>query len=139
MTATCINLRECFGDLYRITRDPSADSLADPWLHQIPCERGVIYPHGGDVLAVDVDHRTPTAKKLAALGLTQHHDGNHEKTFHFSVERFDEVAAIVLPRKRRKLSPEQREACAARLSAYKFPARQGDGSSALRAEGREAG
>jgi hypothetical protein len=114
---TCLNLREQLGDVYRIGFDPVYDPFhvpkdkLDPWMMTIPCQRGTIFPHGGDVLAVEVSYAL--AKRLAALGLKVHQDGDREKTFLFTVERFEEVAAIVKPKRRRRLSPEQ----AAKLAA----------------------
>jgi len=109
----CVNLRDRFGKTYRISFDPAYDpkhvprDKLDPWMMQIPCECGVIFPHGDDVLAVEVTYAM--AKRLDALGLRLHQDGDIERTYLFPVSRFDEVAAIVKPRRRRKLSPEHRE------------------------------
>ena len=120
---TCINLRQRFGSQYRITFDPCYDAkhrpqaTLDPWNMQIPCEKGVIYPYGGTKLAVEVDYRAPTAKRLAALPycrLVQ--DGDHEKTFVFDVADFKAVAAIVQPKRRRTLTPEQRQQRAEQLA-----------------------
>ena len=128
MNTACIDLVARFGGEYRISRDPAAEGRTDPWMAQIPCQRGIIYPHGGDMLAVEVDGRPITAGKLAALGLTLHQDGDREKTFLFPVEGFPEVAAIVLPRKRRRQTPEQRQAAIERLAGFQFrPARQSNG------------
>jgi hypothetical protein len=57
-------------------------------------------------LAVEVSYRL--AKRLDVLGLILHQAGDHERTYLFPVERFAEVAAVVLPRKRRRLSEENR-------------------------------
>jgi hypothetical protein len=76
MTPECPNLRKLYGDVYRITRDPCAESLADPWLHQIPGKLGAVYPFGHDQLAVDIDHRPAAARKVAAIpGVRVHQDG----------------------------------------------------------------
>jgi hypothetical protein len=79
------------------------------------CVRGVvIYPAGGDRLAVEVDYHPHVARRLAAIpGVELWQDGDREKTFVFPVELFDVVAAVVQPRKRRRptnLTPEQRQA-----------------------------
>src|SRR5882724_9649821 len=90
---------------------------------QIPCTgHGVtIYPHGGNVLAVEVDGRRNIAKKLAALpGLRLWQEGDRERTWLFDVSLFPQVAAIVQPKRRRQLTPEQREAMRQRLSNYAF-------------------
>jgi hypothetical protein len=50
-----------------------------------------------------------------------------EKTFLFDQAELEAVAAIVRPRRRRRLSPEQRAVCTARLAKYRFqPAPQGE-------------
>jgi len=110
MTPLCPNLSELYGDVYRISRDPSADSHDDPWMLQIPCQRGVIYPHGPNTIAVEVDGRPKIAKRIAAIqGIRLHQDGDDEKTFTFDVSLFEQVAEIEKPRKRRHLSDEHRE------------------------------
>jgi hypothetical protein len=115
----CLNLRELFGDQYRITFDEAYSSAhvphdkRDPWMMQIPCTgRGVtIYPYGGNVLAVEVDCRPSIAAKVAAIdGVTLRQDGATEKTFHFDVSLFERVAQIVKPRKRRLLTETQLQA-----------------------------
>jgi hypothetical protein len=70
----------------------------------ILCQRGDIYPYGGDLLAVDVDGRPVTARRLAELGLRLVQDGDNEKTFVFPAEQFAQVAKIVKPRRRRQVS-----------------------------------
>jgi hypothetical protein len=59
----CINLQEQFGTRYRVTFDAAynpkhvpRDKL-DPCMMQMPCERGTVYPHGGGLLAVEVEGR----------------------------------------------------------------------------------
>jgi hypothetical protein len=123
----CINLQEQFGQRYRITFDAAynprhcpKDKL-DPVMMQIPCERGVIYPHGGTRLAVEVDGRAVTAGKLwSSDACTLHQDGDHQKTFTFDVSDFQVVAAIVMPRRKRRLTEAQKQAAAARLAKYQF-------------------
>src|SRR5262249_57395297 len=85
---------------------------------------GTIFPHGGEVLAVEVGYRL--AKRLDVLGLKLHQTGDRERTYLFPVQRFAEVAAVVLPRKRRRLSEENRAkvgtARTARLARHKAKA-----------------
>ena len=117
------------GKRFRITADGSAEARnKDPWMLQMPCQFGTILPHGPDRLSVEVDnHRYISAKPCPSLpGLVDtHQDGQHEKTFVFPVEMFRQVADIVRPRKRRQMTPEQREAASERLAAWKFSAHQG--------------
>src|SRR5262245_3705111 len=84
---------------------------------QVPCAYGTVCPHGGDRLAVEVDHHPIASRLLAALdGVVLTQNGNTEKTFRFAVDLFDKVAEIVHPRHRRRGNPEN----GARLSPYWF-------------------
>ena len=124
-TATCVNLLEAYKD-YKVTFDPAYESrrvprrCLDPSMMQLPCRgKGVtIYPFGGDRLAVEVDGRPGLAKKLTGTpDVEPWQDGDREKTFLFPVGRFSEVAAVVKPHRRRRLSPEWRAELARRLLA----------------------
>jgi hypothetical protein len=107
----CVNLRDTFGDRFKIAYDPAYDPThialdrRDAWMMVLPCERGTIFPHGGQMLAVEVTYAM--SRRLDALGLVLHQDGDRERTYLFPVSRFDDVAAVVKPRKRRRLTPEQ--------------------------------
>jgi hypothetical protein len=112
----CINLQQQFGTRYRVTFDAAYSpkhvprNKLDPWTMQMPCQRGVVYPHGGDVLAVEVEGRRVTANRLRQLDCTttfQEGDSFLAVTFH--VADFDEVAAIVKPRRRRQVSEVERQ------------------------------
>jgi hypothetical protein len=142
MTPTCPDLSELFGDVYRITHDEAAESRNDPWGMTMNGKNGIIYPFGHDLLAVDIDYHPAAARKVAAIpGVRLHQDGGlrGEMTFVFPVDLFEQVAAIVKPRKRRKLSPEQREANIARLAAYKFTAAKCNEEGGFRANELQAG
>ncbi len=77
----------------------------------VDCQRGIIHPHGGNVLAVEVDSRPITARRLLESGVcTLCQDGICEKTLTFDVADFDIVAAIVKPKRRRQLTEEQKKA-----------------------------
>ena len=111
-----INLQEQFSTRYRVAFDAAYspkhvphDKL-DPWAMLIPCQRGIIYSHGGDLLTVEVEGRRVTANRLRQLDCTttfQEGDSFLAVTFH--VADFDEVAAIVKPRRRRQVSEAERE------------------------------
>ncbi len=132
----CPNLRELYGNRFRIGHDPIAvtpSQRKDPWMMTIPCRGGaVIYPHGGDVLAVEIDYRPHLAKRLAAIpGVRLHQCGDGERTFLFPVDLFDQVAELVKPRRRRRLTQEQRAANAGRLAAWRENALAQSGISTL--------
>jgi hypothetical protein len=120
----CPNLKELFGDRYRIGHDSAADKPSerkDPWLTTIPCRGGVvIYPHGANVLAVEIDFRPNLAKRLAAIpGVRLHQCGDREKTFLFPVDLFDKVAELVRPKRKRRWNEEDRKAQAERFARTK--------------------
>jgi hypothetical protein len=116
MTATCINLQQRFGRRYRVVYEESYHAqyghnarTEDPWLQIISCLHGHICLWGDDKLAACTDKAGPVAKALKALAFTQTaQDGDDGANIVFPVEHFDEVAAIMKPRRRRRLSEEQK-------------------------------
>ena len=56
---------------YLITHDPGYDPELDasdePWLQQIPCEHGHLWPFGGDQLAVSIDKPSPVVEEIRRL------------------------------------------------------------------------
>lgn len=123
---TCIDLKATFGSRYRITADESATPRnSDPWLWRIPCRYGVVWPWGGDRLAVSVDFHRAIARQVRALpGVVMEQGGDDEFTFSFPMELFDAVAALVRPHRRPQYTEEQLEAARQRLAAYAFPKRR---------------
>lgn len=124
---TCISLAERFSEKYRITFDPAIDphgkhrDKIDPWLIQIPCCRGTIYPFGGDTLAVEIDGHQLIVGQLKRLACCRVHQlGDHDATFLFDVADFDAVAAIVLPHRKPQLTEAQKAEAAERLKRYAF-------------------
>lgn len=98
----CIDLRSWakanryrwrFEDGYRGGQDD------DAWFVEVVCHHGRIYPRGGDVLLAYVNRNVRHHIKALGTGV-QHHqwDGNNE-VFRFGVERLDEVAAILKPKR----------------------------------------
>lgn len=128
--AKCINLRERFGDQYRITHDecyalerPELRAEEEIWLQQIPCDKGHICPWGGDLLAACTNTRGPTAAKLMKLPFVDRdrsQDGDDGVNAVFPVQYFDIVAEIMRPKRRRRLSPEARLRLAAAGAATRF-------------------
>jgi hypothetical protein len=122
----CPNLKELFGDRFKIGHDPAAvtwGEKSDPWMMTVLCKGGVvIYPFSDGKLAVEIDYHGGVAKQVAAIpGVRSHQDGDNEHTFVFPLELFDEVAAIVKPRRRRRMTEEQKAISRARLANYAFP------------------
>jgi hypothetical protein len=68
-----------------------------------------VYPFGEDLLAVECDGRRKyTWDRLDQLGLRLHQCGDGERTYLFPAARWDDVAALVRPRKRKRLTEAQR-------------------------------
>ena len=133
----CVDLRKRFGKTYRIINDESAQGPRDrdPWVATIPCTKGHIYPQGGARLAA-FRERGPTAQRLKRLPCVQVQcDGDDGVAVVFDVADFDAVAAIMKPRRRRSLSPEQRQAASERLRLYHQAQPQKIGQIPMRATG----
>lgn len=113
----CVNLKERFGQRYRVRYEESYRAqygprafTVDPWLQIIPCQHGHVLPHGGDMLAASTDRRGPIARRLIALPeATIHQDGDDGVTVLFQVDQFDAVAEVMKPRRRRIVSEAERE------------------------------
>ncbi len=112
------------GDRYRIGQDEAADHETggrhDPWLYTIPCRYGHIYPHSDRLLAVYCDRRGVLSKLRWIEGLIPHQIGDDEAIYLFEPERFDAVAAVVHPRRRRRLSEKHRAALLRGGSDHRF-------------------
>lgn len=117
----CINLRERFGDRYRVAyeegyvaqygKDARVD---DPWLQIVLCRHGHIYPQGGEILAASTNERGPVAGALVRLKCTTVlQDGSDGVNVAFHVDHFDVVAAILRPRRKRQVSDQDRTRLAA--------------------------
>jgi hypothetical protein len=124
---TCIDLNERFANDYRVRHEDDRETRLghDPWHYVIRCDHGEIYPHGAEMLGAATNKRGPIAKRLAALRcvkVTQDADDGVNVVFH--VDDFPAVAAVMRPKRRRRLSPEQRAECSDRLRLYHFPAAQ---------------
>jgi hypothetical protein len=109
---TCPDLRALYGDRYKVGHDSVARSRsekADPWLLTLPCRFGTVYPYGRDRLAVEIDRHPAKARQVAQIpGVQLTQDGDREKTFVFPVELFDQVARVVRPYRRHRVSPVSR-------------------------------
>jgi hypothetical protein len=144
----CVNLRETFGKRCRIGWDPAyeprhvAKENHDPWMMQIPCKRGIIiYPQGDKKLAVECNYHPQIARQLGSIpGVELTQDGTHEKTFVFHVSLFDQIAAIVKPKRRRQLTERHRTILAvtgkAALEKYRHKTNSGDQISELEPLGK---
>jgi hypothetical protein len=122
----CINLKKRFGRQYRVAYEESYyaekqefRAAEAQWLIVILCRHGHISPWGGDKLAACTAKAGSMAKRLKSLPFaTVAQDGDDGANVVFAVEHFEEVAAIMKPRRRRRLSEAQRAAAAERLRKY---------------------
>jgi hypothetical protein len=145
--AQCIDLMEQFGDQYRVAYEESYGAERgddarrhDPWLLTIECQFGHIYPQGGNLLSASTNRRGPVANRLVALPcvrVIQEGDDGFNVVFH--VSDFDEVAAVMKPRRRRRLTPDQRAERVERLRKYQFTPATHDAGGERRRDGRESG
>jgi hypothetical protein len=128
MLLTPINLRQHFGrrfkvvyaEDYGVQYGPRA-TTQDPWYMEIPCQNGTIGPWDEGHLVACTRTAGPVVQRLKALPFVQvHQDGTDGVNVVFPVDRFEEVAEILKPRRRRVLSPEARQAAAERLASYRF-------------------
>ena len=111
---SCLNLRELFGSVYRISWEDGS-THRDPWEMQIRTRCGLIYPYGGNRLAVQVDFRPGIARQVGKIpGVELIQRGDDEVTYRFDLSLFEAVARIVRPYRLPALTDEQREAAAER-------------------------
>ena len=126
----CIDLKSRYGDRFRIASEESLTAERgenardnDPWLRIIPCANGHIYPHGGEMLGASTDRPGRVAAALANLRHVRIvQDGSDGVNVVFPVAEFEAVAAVMKPRRRRRLSPEQIARNTERLRKFQFPA-----------------
>jgi hypothetical protein len=137
MGVSCLDLKVHFGDRFRVIHEESylADHgehgrAQDLWLLLIPCRHGHIYPHGGEMLGASTNRRGAVARHITAqpcVSVVQ--DGDDGVNVVFPMTDFDTVAAIMKPKRRRRLSAEQIAERTERLRKYQFsPASQNAGS-----------
>lgn len=113
----CIDLKERFGDRWRIGRDESFSyQSTDPWRHLILCKYGEIYPYGGRLLCCLIVRQTKQgASRMADKVLREvpgswlHQDGDVEKVIVFEVDYLEIVAGILRAKVRHRLSAAHKE------------------------------
>ena len=135
----CISLKERFGHKYKVEYEESYYAeygpnarVEDLWLMIIPCRNGHICPWGGQKLAACTNRAGPIARRLKGLPYTTvTQDGDDGANVVFPVEKFDEVAAIVKPRTRKRLSSEAKRRLIEAGASYRF-SRGADGLGAAR-------
>ena len=130
MAGDCINLKDLVGDKWRVGYEDSYEAeygenarTSDPWLMIALCRHGHLFPWGDDLLAASTDKRGPVAQRLMALNCgTIRQDGDDGAMITFHVDDIAQVAKILKPRRRRRLSDEQKAKLAAASARYRFSA-----------------
>ena len=110
MAKTCIDLDQIFGDRFQIRNETGAKQKpkqADPWMREIRCRRGSIYPMGGKLLAATIvcqKSRSGLLNLLRVPGVRPHQVGDMEGTVIFDLNSpaQAEVFKIMKPYTRRK-------------------------------------
>ena len=132
---SCIDLKELFGDRFKLDVDggfyaerPEFRREEEPWLTHILCQHGHIGVWGDDLLVACTNSAGAVATRLKALSFAEvAQDGTDGVNVTFPLEHFDEVAEVMKPRKRRRLSEEHKAKLAASNAKYRFqPASQSD-------------
>jgi len=114
MTPVCIDLYERFGTRYRLRREADGVTWFETaeaervWLLELPCRYGVVYPHGGDLLAAVVTGRD-ARRQVAALPCVLSRRGDTELVVTFHVDDAEAVLAVLKPYRRRQVTSEERE------------------------------
>jgi hypothetical protein len=109
----CIDLQARFGKRYRIGWE--ADGAAKPqwprdewpWLMELRCRYGRVYPKGGEILQAMTD-RPRIGAQLRNLPCVLKAHGDDEVVVHFHVDDIGQVLALLKPYRRRQLSEAQR-------------------------------
>ncbi len=111
-----INLKEQYGDRYRVTYEESyhaersKHTVEDPWLMIIPCKYGHICPWTETELAACTDRPGNIPNRIANIkGTKVHQYGDDGSNILFPLDVFDQVAEIMQPRKRRQISDAERK------------------------------
>jgi hypothetical protein len=125
---------------FRLARDESNDAERFkgeelPWLLQIPCQRGHIYKHSDELLAVYVTTQ-PRAMKLEALEGVIAHDAfaEGEGIYLFRPELIEKVAGIMKAKRKRRMSEEQRQRLIENTRRYRFQAQGNAAGSQITAQ-----
>ena len=127
----CVNLKQRFGDRYKVQFEesyraerPEFRQQEVVWLMTIACENGHVSPWGGRLLAASTNKAGPVANKLKRLPFVQTaQDGEDGATVVFDIQHFDELAAVMKPRRRRqgrRLSDEERQRLVEAGAKYRF-------------------
>jgi len=106
----------------RVYREPcyaDARKADKEWYLELRGERGTLYGNNADSFWV---HTTPRRlSAFAAADPREVRQGDNEVELLYEIDQLDAVLALLRPRKRKNLTPEQRAAIADRLLASRKP------------------
>lgn len=123
----CPNLKALYGKRYRVEYEESYYAqygakarVEDPWLMIIPCKHGHICPWTETKLAACSNTEWATGRLMRSPNVEVCQSGADGVNALFELKHFKEVAKIMKPMTVRKLSAEQKAACAKRLADYRY-------------------
>ncbi len=108
-----IDLKQFAGVKYRINLDESAE--LDParenrvWYWRIPCKYGFIGVHGPETLSAFTSSTRIGLKLMDLPGVKVHQQGDREVRVLFTPDCLDAVATLLQAKRRRQVSPAERE------------------------------
>jgi len=109
VTKPPIDLRTVAGKRYQVEYEEShRGKRDDPWLLIIPCQRGHVYVFSSELLGVATDGRK-IAQRIAKLpGAEIWQEADDGMNVLFPLKAFPQVAKLVKPKRKRKLTEKQR-------------------------------
>jgi hypothetical protein len=140
----CPNLRiwaKAHGYRFRLEQSYQAERaehrVDGRWYVEVLCRYGLIYPCGETTLLA---YATRGVKRhLASMGLKRHQTDGDAEVFKFPVERLDEVAAILKPKKRRTLDPDRARAISGLKTVHAQIGQESPGTTQTVVEGVDQG
>jgi len=117
MTNTPIDLTAIAGTRWRLEYEQTGKTRTnDPWLLSIPAQHGHIYKHSDELLGVATKNRVIGLRLAKLPGITVTQEADDGFNLVFPLKLLPKVVRVVKPKRKRQLSPLQRE----RLARYAF-------------------
>jgi hypothetical protein len=118
-----IDLKRLVNGRYRIEYDPSADIDTDRetrlWCARVPCKFGFISVHSSTMLAAYTANPRMVSKLAELEGAKIHQRGDSEIRVVFDRVHLDAVCRLLKARRRRQVSPAERDRLAALSEKYR--------------------
>jgi hypothetical protein len=125
MRETCVNLGARFGRRYRIGWEANGATKSQwpkedwAWLMELRCQRGKVYPWGGELLEAYTDRRA-IGRLLRALPWVLHARGDDEVVIRFHVDHIEAVLTVLKPYRRRQVSDAEKTRLTAMGERFRF-------------------